>query len=143
MRFIAIAPILVLTACATQDVVALSGKARFADYPDELMEAIESACTGPAQTFRRPEPALVECREFLPPATTAALILQYDGTPEDLPELVIQFRTQKGADGVVVENDVYVNVPQKAGAPRQVRRVDPRLNRTLAKLYERAGGVPE
>jgi len=136
-------PIVVLGACATQDVEVSSGKARFTEYPDALIEAFESACEGPAQSFRRPGPDVVECREFLPPQTTAAIILNFDGTPEDLPELVIRFRTQIDAPGYLVENDVFLNVPQKSGRPLQVRKPDHKLSRTLDSLYVRAGGVPE
>lgn len=130
-------------ACAPQDMGELSGKARFAAYPDSLISALESACTGPAQTFLRPTPDSIECREYLPPEPTAAIILTYDGTPSDLPQLVIRFRTQKDAPGYVVRNDVFLNVPQKTGADLQVRQQDARLNRVVAALYRRAGGVPE
>ena len=134
---------LVLTACTTQDVAVSSGKARFSEYPDSLIAAFQSACEGPSQTFRRPNPDLVECREYLPPDTTGAIILKYDGTIKDLPELVIQFRTAADGTDYVVQNDVFLNVPQKSGKPLQVREQDVRLSRTLNNLYRRAGGVPE
>lgn len=143
MRPLFLLPLVVLTACTTQDVDPPSGRALFASYPEDLFRAFESACGGPAQTFSRPEPDLVECREYLPPEATAALILSYDGTPEDLPELVVQFRTQAADSGYVVENDVFVSVPQKNGQKLVVRREDQQLMRTLDRLYERAGGVPE
>jgi hypothetical protein len=132
-----------MAACTPQDVGELSGKARFAVYPDSLIAALESACTGPAQTFLRPSRYSIECREYLPPEPTAAIILTYDGDPGDLPQLVIRFRTHKDTPGFVVENDVFLNVPQKTGAPLQVRQQDARLNRVVAALYRRAGGVPE
>jgi len=132
-----------LGACATQDVAVSSGKARFTEYPDALIDAFETACEGPAQSFSRPAPNLIECREYLPPATTAVIILSFDGPPEALPALVIQFRTIEDAPGYLVENDVFLNVPQKSGVPLQVRRPDPKLSRTLDALYKRAGGVPE
>lgn len=136
-------PIVVLGACTTQDVVVSSGKARFAEYPVALIDALESVCGGPAQSFVRSDPDIVECREFLSPETTAALILNFDGTPEDLPEQVIRFSTQVEPTGYLVENDVFLNVPQKTGRALQVRKPDARLNRTLDALYERAGGIPE
>ncbi|WP_146345553.1 hypothetical protein [Falsiphaeobacter marinintestinus] len=135
--------LVVLGACTTQDVDVTSSKARFTSYPTDLLAAFESACMGPAQTFSAPGPDLVECREYLPPEPTAAIILNYDGTPEDLPQLVIRFRTLADTPGFVVENDVYLNVPQKAGTEIQVRHYDTRLHRTLEELYKRAGGVPE
>ena len=143
MRHIAALLVLSLGACATQDVAPPSGKARFNAYPDALYAAFESACSGPAQTFSRPEAGVVECREFLPPEPTAAIILNFDGTPEKLPQLVIRFRTRKDDPGYLVENDVYLNVPQKSGGPIEVRQNDSRLLRRLDTLYRRAGGVPE
>lgn len=131
-----------LGACATQDVAVSSGKARFTEYPDTLFAAFKSACEGPAQSFNRPAPDLVECREYLPPQTTAAIIVNFDGTPEDLPELVIRFRAEQQEPGYLVENDVFLNVPQREGNPVQVRMPDPKLSRTLDALYVRAGGVP-
>lgn len=143
MRLVLTLPLVALAACSTQDVEPSTGKARFSAYPDALFEAFESACGGPAQTFQRPEPDIVECREYLPPEATAALILNFDGTPQDLPELVIRFRAEIAEAGYMVENDVFVSVPQKSGQRLQVRREDRRLMKTLDQLYERAGGVPE
>lgn len=150
MRPVLIPVLVVLGACATQDVAAGSGKARFTEYPETLFAAIESACTDPAQSFSRSTatqaPDMVECREYLPPEPTAAIILKYDGTPRDLPQLVIRFSTQPDGPGstqYLVENDVFLNVPQKTGRPLQVRQIDPRMRRTLDALYLRAGGVPE
>ncbi|SFT83786.1 hypothetical protein [Sedimentitalea nanhaiensis] len=133
----------VVAACSPQDMVETTGKARFADYPDSLLDALEAACDGPAQNFVRPAPDSVECREFLPPKPTAAIILSYDGTPEHLPQLVIRFQTRPDAPGYVVQNQVFLNVPQKHGAPLHVRQDDPKLNRELAELYRRTGGIPE
>lgn len=133
----------VLAGCATQDIVVPNAKARFASYPDSLISAMQSACTGAAQRFSRPTRDSIECHEYLPPEPTAAIILTYDGTPSDLPELVIRFRIRKDAPGFLVENDVYLSVPQKSGGVVHVPQKDPRLNRVVAKLYGRAGGVPE
>ena len=143
MRLALTLSLVVVTACTTQDIEPPSGKARFADYPDTLFQAFESACGGPAQTFNRPGPDTVECREYLPAEATAALILNFDGTTDNLPELVIQFRAEAADAGYLVENDVFVSVPQKTGQSVQVRREDRALMRTLDELYERAGGVPE
>jgi hypothetical protein len=134
---------LAASACGTQDVAVSTGKARFADYPDSLISALQIACDGPAQTFSRPTRNSMECREYLPPEPTAAIILTYDGTPEDLPQLVIHFQTRAEAPGYVVENEVFLNVPQKLGPDLKVRQADARLNRMLDALYTRAGGLPE
>lgn len=133
----------VMIGCETQDMVVSNAKARFTSYPDSLIAALESACTGPAQTFMRPTRDSIECREYLPPEPTAAIILTYNGVTSDLPQLVIRFQTQEDTPGFLVENDVYLNVPQKSGAPLHVRQQDPRLNRVVNALYQRSGGTPE
>ncbi len=143
MRLTFLLPFVVLGACATQDVVSSSGRAFFSEYPDTLMAAVESACVLPTQSFSRPEPGVVECRKLLSPDATAAVILSYDGTPEALPELVIRFRASPEEAGYLVENDVFLNVPQKTGLARVVRTPDARLSRTLRSLYVRSGGRPE
>ncbi len=143
MRLHHFLPIALLGACAAPLAEVSSGKARFASYPDALIQAFESVCDGPAQTFQRPEPDTIECREYLPPDATAAIILNFDGTLENLPELVIRFRTQPDGLQYLVENDVFVRVPQKTGRALLVRRPDARLSRKLDALYLRAGGVPE
>jgi hypothetical protein len=132
-----------LGACATQTMAVSSGTARFTEYPDSLFQAVESACDGPAKTFSRPSADLVECREFLPPEPTAAIILKFDGTPQNLPQLVIRFRTHAEGPGYLVENDIFLNVPQKSGDSLQVRQQDARLSHTLDALYQRSGGIPE
>ena len=143
MRLIGLLGFVVLCGCATQDVALSSGKARFPDYPDRLLEAFQAACEGPTQSFTRPTQDVVECREFLPPEPTAAIILQYDGTLDDLPELVIRFRTETSAPGYVVSNNVFLNVPQKSGEVLEVRIASDRLQDRFDDLYRRAGGVLE
>ncbi len=142
MRLLGLLPVVVIAGCATQDVATHTGKAQFSAYPDALFEVFESTCTGPAQTFDRPQPDMVECREYLPPDATAALILSFDGTTEKLPELVIRFQAEPADKGYLVQNDVFVSVPQKDGKKLQVRREDQKLMRALDRLYLRAGGVP-
>lgn len=133
----------VLAGCATQDVVVSSGKARFADYPDSLIKEVQAVCSRPAQTFSRPDRDSMECREYLPPKPTAAIILAYDGNPQDLPQLVVRFQTRADTPGYLVQNDVFLLVPQKQGAPLRIRQTDADLSRMLNALYTRAGGVPE
>ncbi len=137
------AGMLMLGACAPQDLEPPHTKARFSSYPRDLLGAFESACTGPANLYSEPADGVAECREYLPPDPTAALILQYDGTPEDLPQMVIQLRTRADTPGFLVEHDVYLNVPQKTGADIQIREYDTELHRTLEQVFIRAGGVPE
>ncbi len=148
MRLTFLLAFVALSACATQNVVSSnvvssSGRAFFSEYPDMLIAAFESACASPTQSFSRPEPGMVECRKLLSPEATAAIILNFDGTPEALPELVIRFRTSPEAPGYLVENDVFLHVPQKSGPARVLRKPDAQLSRTLQSLYLRSGGVPE
>lgn len=143
MRFPNLLPVVVLAACTTQDVGPDSDTARFSDYPTQLFEAFESACSEPSQNFVRHSPDLIECREYLPPRETAAIILSYDGTPEKLPQIVFRFRTSRDANSYLVRNDVYLDVPQKSGVSRQVAQRDRRFTRMMSELYRRTGGVPE
>ena len=72
--------------CATQDAVdPATGRARFSEFPEPLYAAFRAACEGPAQSYVRPDRNFAECRELLPPDTTAAIILSYDGMLDDLP----------------------------------------------------------
>ncbi|MFY9211794.1 MAG: hypothetical protein WAO69_11750 [Aestuariivita sp.] len=135
--------ILALAACAPQDMGNSSGKARFSEYPQPLFDAFRDSCTGPARAFRSTGPNTAECRELMPPRVTAAFILEYTGITEDLPRLVIRFRAEQDTGSYLVSNDVFVNVPQRSGGPRQVPFVDPQLRRQLDVLYRNAGGVPE
>lgn len=136
---------MLLAACVPQDDVVQSGKARFSTFPEPLYVAFQAACSGSAQTFDRRDPGFAECRELLPPDTTAAIILSYGGTIDDLPELVIRFTTSETLDGLgyLVENDIFLNVPRPGGDAVQVRLPDKRLTRTINALYRRAGGVPQ
>lgn len=135
--------ILFVAACAPQDIAPSSGKARFSDYPQALFDAFRASCTGPARDFASSGRNSAECRELMPPQITAAFILEYTGVPEDLPRLVIRFRAEAQDDTYLVSNDVFVNVPQQSGGPRQVPFQDPRLRRQLDVLYLNAGGIPE
>lgn len=132
-------------ACATQQDVVSTGRARFPVFPEPLYVAFQSACEGPAQSFKRPDRNFAECRELLPPDTTAAIIVSYDGMLEALPELVIRFTTTEPPDGVgyMVENDIFLSVPRRNQRELQVRLPDPELDRTINALYRKAGGTPE
>lgn len=132
-----------LLGCDTQDIAPTTGAARFPDYPTQLFSVLEQACTEPAQSFLRTGPDHVECREFLPPEATAAIILAHDGTPTDLPRLVIRFRGKNDGDAYLVRNEVFLDVPQRTGAPLRIEQHDPRFARRLDALYRRTGGVPE
>lgn len=145
LRMVATTMPMLAAGCATQDTVSTTGRARFPSFPEPLYAAFRAACEGPAQYYNRPDPNFAECRELLPPDTTAAIILSYDGTLEDLPELVIRFTTSEPLDGVgfVVQNDIFLNVPRRNADELQIRLPDERLDRTIEALYRKAGGTPE
>lgn len=138
-RFLVI--MMALSACAPQYVAPPSGKARFSDYPQPLFDAFRDSCTGPARDFHSPGPNQAECRELMPPRITAAFILEYSGIPEDLPRLVIRFLAQEDAGSYLVSNEIFVNVPQRSGGPRQVPYQDPQLTRQFDIFFANAGGV--
>ncbi|MFA3915432.1 hypothetical protein [Ruegeria hyattellae] len=131
-----------LTACAPQDVVPGKSSARFMEYPTQLFDVFEAACTGPAYTFSHTGKEVYECRELLPPPEAAATILAYDGYPEDLPQLVIRFVATEDAPGYVVDAELFLNVPQKEGLAQRVVPGDPRINRRMSRLLRMAGGAP-
>ncbi|MDP5216376.1 hypothetical protein Q5Y75_04020 [Ruegeria sp. 2205SS24-7] len=134
--------LILLAACAPQDVVPGKSSARFNEYPTQLFDIFELACDGPAYTFNRPGKDVYECRELLPPPEAAATILAYDGYPEDLPQLVIRFSASQSAPGYVVDAELFLNVPQKEGLAQRVVPGDPRINRKMSSLLRMAGGVP-
>ncbi|MGV6847215.1 MAG: hypothetical protein ACWA5A_02420 [Marinibacterium sp.] len=138
-----LALLMISAACVPQPDPDFSGWARFAAFPDGLYQAFHAACTGPAQVYTRPRRDFAECRELLPPDMTAAIILGYDGTVDDLPQLVIRFATTREGTDYLVENDVFLNVPRRDNDALEIRIPDPRLGRTIDALYRRAGGVPE
>ena len=125
--------ILAIAACTPQDIGPASGKARFSEYPAPFFEIFRISCSGPTRTFRSAGRGSAECRELMPPELTAAFILEYSGTPDDLPRLVIRFRARDDGQSYLVSNDVFVNIPQRSGAPRQVPFQDARLRRELEK----------
>lgn len=132
----------ILTACATQDLVPGKNAAHFDQYPTRLFNVFETACSGPEHTFNRPSDDVYECRELLPPPATAAAILQYDGYPEDLPQLVIRFIAQSQDPGYRVDTELFLNVPRRSGAALRVIPSDPRISRRMSRLLRAAGGEP-
>lgn len=136
-------PIVVLGACVTQDVVEFGTKARFATYPKRLFAALEASCADPADTFRRPARDTVECRSYLAPSTTAALIIEFDGTTEKLPQLVLRFEAARETPGYVVNYDAYIDVPQSSGPGVRVSQQGPEVSRRMAEIFTVSGGQPE
>lgn len=133
----------VLGACAPQGSGNASHSARFPAYPSDLFAAFEKTCTDPAQTFSRPTHNSRECRGFMDPETTAVIILKYDGTPEDLPQVVFRFTARPDEKEYLVTFDAFLNVPQKSGGPIHVVFANPAVDRHVASMFRTVGGEPE
>jgi hypothetical protein len=114
--------------------------ARFTEYPGDLFMALEATCNKPNERFVRRDRNLMQCRSLLPPQATAAIILNYDGTIEDLPELVVQFSGAQDATGYILENRYYLHVPRRGTVPVHVIQGDWVVERRMRELMQVAGG---
>ncbi|WP_109464178.1 hypothetical protein [Albibacillus kandeliae] len=135
--------LLTCAACVPQDVAQLEHRARFDSYPTDLFSAFEEVCSQPADKFHRLDRNSVECRSYLSPDATAAMILRYGGTTESLPQLVLRINAQPDDPGYVVVLDAYLNVPQKHGQPVRVKHRDAFFTRKVNDMMRAAGGVPQ
>ena len=142
-RALAATCILLLDACATQDVAKIQASAEFESFPKQLFSKAEDACSHPSETFVRLSREVIECRLLLPPETTAAVILTYDGAVEELPQAVIRFTARAKGDGYAVEILPYLRVPQRNGAPLRVAQPDPSLFQQMQSLLLLTGGQIE
>jgi hypothetical protein len=133
----------VLGACATQDVGVSTGTARFPEFPTGIFSALKKSCSTPAQQYVRLSPTVAECREYLEPEATAAIILTYEGTTDDLPQLVLRLETHTEGSDTLLTTNAYLNVPQKTQGAIHVTFPSDHFDRTLQELYRESGGVPE
>ena len=131
----------VVVACTSQDLDGFSRSAAFQEFPENLFAAFEAACADPGQEFTRVEQGTFECRQLLPPETTAYLILNFDGYPQKLPKSVIQLSSTQTTQGYRVDADMFLLVPQKSGRTLKIAVKSPTLDRKLARLYRVAGGT--
>jgi hypothetical protein len=76
-----------------------AAQAYFADYPARLFMTAEALCDGPGQNVVKPDRNQLRCESLSDPESTAAMILQFDGTVEDLPKLVIAFSERPAGEG--------------------------------------------
>lgn len=83
-----------------------------------------------------------ECQEFLPPDTTAFLILNYDGYPQDLPKSIMRMTSTKNTTGYRVDAELFFNVPQKQGPAVKVPVESKALDQALGALFQKMGGSP-
>ena len=80
---------------------------------------------------------------YLPPDETAALILQYDGTTENLPQLVVRFDARQDGSDYIVDTYAYAEVPQKSGRVVRLNQMTGKAKRRLEKIYVAAGAAPK
>ncbi|WP_170335715.1 hypothetical protein [Ruegeria arenilitoris] len=136
-------PIMALTvACTPQDLPHPTRSAQFERYPDRLFSTFETQCTGPGEQFEKVGNRVFECTELLPPDTTAFLILNYDGYPQDLPKSVMRMTSTKNTSGYRVDAELFFNVPQKAGPAVKVPVESKALDQALGELFQKMGGSP-
>ena len=119
-----------------------SPQAYFEGRPANLFFAASAVCDGPGQNVVRPNENEVRCESLPDPESAAALILQFNGTVEDLPKYVIAFSGQQDAVGYLVTADSYIRVPQRDGGSQQVRFPDERIEAELSRILQDAGGRP-
>lgn len=131
-----------LVACSQQDAPPASRSAQFDQHPDRLFDTFETGCSGPGETFRKVSKRTYECREFLPPETTAYLILNYSGDPQDLPQSVMRLTSTRNEAGYRVDARIFFNVPQRTGATVEIPVESKALDQALGALYQRMGGSP-
>lgn len=117
-------------------------QAYFTGRPERLFTVAEVLCDGPGQSVVKPSANEVRCESLPDPESAAALILQYNGTVEALPKLVIAFTGGDTPQGYLVTVDNYINVPQRDGQTQQVRFADPEVSDSFTELLTSAGGRP-
>lgn len=149
MRFFPVIALLALTACTDTatgtTAAALRGGAQqayFAGYHERLFFAAAETCNEPGQTVVRPNRDEVRCESLPTPQAAAGLILEQNGTVEDLPRYVFAFRGAQSGSGYVVTADTHIRVPQRDGGVRRLRLRDPRLEAELREILMIAGGRP-
>ncbi len=140
LRFLAI--ITLSVSCTSQEKIAGSRSAQFSDYPKNLFNSFETDCAGPGDDYLKTDNNSFECRETLPPDTTAFLILNYDGYPQELPKIVTRLSSRKNQLGYRVDADLFFLVPQKNGQTLKVPVESEALDRDFSRLYANYGGNP-
>ncbi|CUJ94461.1 hypothetical protein RUE5091_01421 [Ruegeria denitrificans] len=136
-------PLLALiVACTPQDVPLPTRSAQFETYPERLFDTFETQCAGPGENFEKTANRIFECQEFLPPDTTAFLILNYDGYPQDLPKSVMRMTSTKTTSGYRVDAELFFNVPRKNGPDVKVPVESKTLDQALGALFQQMGGSP-
>ncbi|MDU8929819.1 hypothetical protein RXV86_20730 [Alisedimentitalea sp. MJ-SS2] len=114
----------------------------FSEDPERLINAARRACSSPNEEFIRPRAGVAQCRLLMDPEATAAVILQFDGVIEDLPQLVISLSSARAGDGHVVSGCAFVKVPQRNGQVLRVVQEDRKIQLKLSQMLDAVGGKP-
>jgi len=145
VRLIVLTLLTGLAGCAAAPVLPPPGagaqSALFENYPDNLLAAARSACSGPLQTARIQRPDGVICETLPTPEAAAALIIEHNGTVEKLPSYIIRFHVVDDTAGTIVVVDNYIRVPQRDGMVVQVRLEDEGVTQSVRALLAAAGGT--
>ncbi len=131
-----------IVSCTPQDTSPSSRSAEFPEYPQKLFSAFETDCAGPGNKYVKTDRNTVECRELLPPDMTAYLILNFDGYPQNLPQIVTYLHSSKIQAGYRVDAELFFLVPQKSGKTVKIPVQSEMVNRDFSRLYSEFGGNP-
>ncbi|MBT8412612.1 MAG: hypothetical protein KJP02_12575 [Octadecabacter sp.] len=115
-------------------------QAYFTSYPQRFFDAAALACNRPGQSVVAPNRNELRCESLPDPQSAAALILQFDGSVQDLPVYVIAFQGIDTVQGYLVTADNYIRVPQRTGGAQQIRFPDPDISREMGNILQAAGG---
>lgn len=117
-------------------------QAYFPSYPENLFFAAAAVCDGPGQTTVSRTRNELRCESLPDPESAAALILQFNGTVDELPKFVISFAGVQTEQGYLVTADNFIRVPQRSGGAQQIRIPNQQVSAQMAELLAAAGGRP-
>lgn len=119
-----------------------SYRAFYDAFPGALYAAHAEACTPPVEELVRVSRTEVRCELLLPPDVTAGVILEFDGTVEDLPRVVVSLDATRDGEGYIVTVDNYLRVPLQEGGVQLVRQRDAALDQLVGEMFATTGGLP-
>jgi len=115
-------------------------QAQYSEFPSLLFAATIVACDDPNETLVKATRTNLRCEILPPPRATAFAILNYDGTVDDLPRLIYDYKIVKNAQGYLLNVQSYLDVPQKDGRTKKVFFPNEKNYRELTGIIEKSGG---
>lgn len=112
----------------------------FTQRPEFVLNAMRDMCQSPDTELVRSDADGLECRFLIEPRITAALILAYDGTIDDLPRAVLQASIAPDSDGHVLTLTPYAQIPRRRDTPALLPLDSPRFLRAITRSMTRLGG---